>query len=210
MGDALDVSSPRGSFVLQTSERPLLLLSAGIGVTPALAMLYALASARSTRRVLWVHAGRDREHHPFGAEVRHLMRALPRARIYVCYSKPGARDKIGEDFDAAGHLSGSVLDGIGISREADVYLCGPTHFMREMKEALATSGVSPEQIRVELFSGREPMTPGVVGSVRRDPHYRGHTPSERRKEDRRSTRKLAPAGSGSGTARCSGSRHHAR
>ena len=135
MGDALDVSSPRGSFVLQTSERPLLLLSAGIGVTPALAMLYALASARSTRRVLWVHAARDREHHPFGAEVRHLMRALPRARIYVCYSKPGARDKIGEDFDAAGHLSGSVLDGIGISREADVYLCGPTHFEGDERSA---------------------------------------------------------------------------
>src|SRR5581483_126520 len=170
VGDALDVSSPRGSFVLQTSERPLLLLSAGIGVTPVLAMLYALASARSTRQVLWVHAARDREHHPFAAEVRRLILALPHARSYVYYSRPGARDKIGEDFDAAGHLSQSVFDEIGIPKEADVYLCGPTRFMREMKEALATSGVSPQQIRVELFSGREPMTPGVVGSVRRDPH----------------------------------------
>ena len=170
VGDALDVSSPRGSFVLQTSERPLLLLSAGIGVTPVLAMLYALASERSTRRVFWVHAARDREHHPFAAEVRRFMLALPRARSYVCYSRPGARDRIGEDFDVAGHLSRAVLDGVGIPRDADVYLCGPTRFMREMKEALATSGVSPEQIRVELFSGREPMTPGVVGSVRRDPH----------------------------------------
>jgi len=170
VGDALDVSSPRVSFVLQTSERPLLLLSAGIGVTPVLAMLYALASARSTRRVLWMHAARDREHHPFAAEVRRLMLALPRARSYVCYSRPGACDRIGEDFDVAGHLSRSVLDSIGIPRDADVYLCGPTRFMREMKEALATSGVSPERIHVEIFNGNEPMTPGVVGVVRRPPH----------------------------------------
>jgi ferredoxin-NADP reductase/MOSC domain-containing protein YiiM len=168
--DALDVSSPRGSFVLQTSDRPLLLLSAGIGVTPVLAMLYALASARSTRQVFWVHAARDREHHPFAAEVRRLMLALPRARSYVCYRTPSARDKIGEDFDAAGHLSQSVFDEIGIPPKADVYLCGPSRFMAEMKEALAASGVSPQRIYVELFNGSEPMTPGVVGSMRRDPH----------------------------------------
>ena len=60
VGDALDVSSPRGSFILQSGERPVVLLSAGIGATPVLAMLYALAAARSTRQVLWLHAARDR------------------------------------------------------------------------------------------------------------------------------------------------------
>jgi ferredoxin-NADP reductase len=65
VGDFPDVSSPRGSFILQTGERPVVLLSAGIGATPVLAMLHALASARSTRQVLWLHAARDREHHPF-------------------------------------------------------------------------------------------------------------------------------------------------
>src|SRR6266404_9529555 len=58
VGDALDVSSPRGSFILQSGERPAVLLSAGIGATPVLAMLYALAAARSTRQVLWLHAAR--------------------------------------------------------------------------------------------------------------------------------------------------------
>jgi ferredoxin-NADP reductase len=70
VGNALDVSSPRGSFILQSGERPVVLLSAGIGATPVLAMLYALAAARSTQQVLWLHAARDREHHPFAAEVR--------------------------------------------------------------------------------------------------------------------------------------------
>ena len=60
VGDALDVSAPRGSFTLQPGERPVVLLSAGIGATPVLAMLHALAEARSTRQVLWLHAARDR------------------------------------------------------------------------------------------------------------------------------------------------------
>jgi len=170
VGDALDASSPRGSFVPQPGERPAVLLSAGIGATPVLAMLHALAAVRSTRQVLWLYAARDREHHPFAAEVRRLMPALTRGRLYVCYSRPGSRDRMGEDFDAAGHLSRSVFDEVGIPREADVYLCGPPRFMADMKEALAASGVAPERIHVELFNGSESMTPGVVGAATRAPH----------------------------------------
>ena len=61
----------------------------------------------------------------------------PHGRSYVCYSRPGSLDKMGEDFDATGHLSRSVFDEVGVPREADVYLCGPTRFMADMKEALA-------------------------------------------------------------------------
>jgi ferredoxin-NADP reductase/MOSC domain-containing protein YiiM len=170
VGDALDVSSPRGSFILESGERPLVLLSAGIGATPVLAMLHALVEARSTRQVLWIHAARDRDHHPFADEVHRLILTLTRGRSYVCYSRPGARDKMGEDFDADGHLSRSAFDEVGIPSEAEVYLCGPTRFMADMKEALATSGVARERIHVELFNGSESMTPGVVGTARRTPH----------------------------------------
>jgi ferredoxin-NADP reductase/ferredoxin len=170
VGDALDISSPRGSFILQSGERPVVLLSAGIGLTPVLAMLYALAGSRSTQQVLWLHAARDREHHPFADEVRRLMLALTHGRSYICYSRPGAREKMGEDFDAVGHLSRSVFDKVGVPREADVYLCGPTRFMADMKEALITLGVVPERIHVEIFNGSESLTPGVVGGVRRVPH----------------------------------------
>ena len=170
VGDALDVSSPRGIFMLRPGERPVVLLSAGIGVTPVLAMLYALAAERSTRQVLWLHAARDGEHHPFAAEVRRLMLALTHARSYVCYSRPGSRDKMGKDFDATGHLSRSVFDEASVPREADVYLCGPNRFMADMKKALATLGVAPERIHVEIFNGSESMTPGVVGAATRPPH----------------------------------------
>jgi ferredoxin-NADP reductase/MOSC domain-containing protein YiiM len=170
VGDSLDVSSPRGSFILRPGDSPVVLLSAGIGATPVLAMLYALSADRSPRHVLWLHAARDRAHHPFAAEVRRLMLMLTDGRSYVCYSSPGSSDKRGDDFDAAGHLSRSSFEDVGVSREADVYLCGPARFMADMKDALASWGVAPERIHVELFSGSESMTPGVVGASPRTPH----------------------------------------
>jgi ferredoxin-NADP reductase/MOSC domain-containing protein YiiM len=169
-GDALDVSSPRGSFILQSGDRPVVLLSAGIGATPVLAMLHVLAVARSTRQVLWLQAARDGQHHPFAAEVRGLMLTLPHGRSFVCYSRPGSRDNVGQDFNATGHLSRSVFDEVAFPREADVYLCGPTRFMSDMKGALATLGVAPQRIHVEIFNGSESITPGVVGAATRAPH----------------------------------------
>src|SRR6266436_4789006 len=153
VGDALEVSSPRGSFILDSGQRPVVLLSAGIGATPVLAMLHALAATHSTRQVLWMQAARDGQHHPFAAEVRRLMLALRHGRSFVCYSRPDSRDKVGEDFDATGHLSRSVFDEVGFPREADVYLCGPTRFMSDMKETLATLGVAPQRIHIEIFNG---------------------------------------------------------
>jgi ferredoxin-NADP reductase len=146
------------------------LLSAGIGATPVLAMLHALAAVPSTRQVWWLHAARDRHHHPFAAEVRRLMLALTHGRSYVCYSRPSSSDKMGENFDATGHLSLLALREVGVPREADVYICGPTSFMAEMKQVLAALGVAPERIHVEIFNGSESMTPGVVGTATRSPH----------------------------------------
>jgi ferredoxin-NADP reductase/MOSC domain-containing protein YiiM len=169
-GDRLDVSAPRGSFVLQPGEGPVILLSAGIGATPVLAMLQALAAARSTRQVMWLHTARDGQHHPFAGEVRGLMSALTNGRSYVCYTRPDPLDKSGEDFNATGRFSRAVFDGLALPRDADVYVCGPTRFMADMKEALASLGVAAERVHIEIFSGGESMTPGVVGTTTRAPH----------------------------------------
>ena len=167
VGDVLDVSAPRGSFVLQSGERPIVLLSAGIGATPVLAMLQALSAAGSKQQILWLYGARDRQHHPFAADVRRLMLGLIHGRSYICYSTPGTGDTMAQDFDATGHLSRSVFDEVGVPREADVYLCGPARFMVDMKEALAMLGVAPGRIHVEIFNGGESLTPGVVGAVTR-------------------------------------------
>jgi ferredoxin len=98
------------------------------------------------------------------------MRALPEARSYVCYSRPGSDDATMGQFEAVGHLSRSFFDDVGVPRDADVYICGPAGFMAEMKGTLAAMGVAPEHIRMELFNGSESMTPGVVGATVRTPH----------------------------------------
>jgi ferredoxin-NADP reductase/MOSC domain-containing protein YiiM len=174
VGDTLDVSSPRGSFILESGERPVALISAGIGATPVLAMLHALAADRSTREVFWFYGTRDRRHHPFVAEVRRLMLALTRGRSHVRYSRPDSQDKLGEDFDATGHLSRSVFDELGLPNEADVYICGPARFTAELKAALATFGVARARIHAELFTGSESLTPGIVGAATRPPHPPTH------------------------------------
>ncbi|SAL31307.1 oxidoreductase FAD/NAD(P)-binding protein [Caballeronia terrestris] len=170
VGDTIDVSAPRGSFVLLPGERPVVLLSAGIGATPVLAMLHALSTARSTQPIWWIHSARDGQHHPFDAEARRIMLALARVHRHVCYSKPHESDRLGEDYDAIGHLSQQVLNEIGIPRDADVYLCGPVRFMADMKTALANLGFAPQSVHAETFNGGESLNPGIVGGASRAPH----------------------------------------
>jgi MOSC domain-containing protein YiiM/ferredoxin-NADP reductase/ferredoxin len=174
IADVLDVSHPRGSFTLQAEDRPLVLLSAGIGVTPVLAMLYGLAESRTSQPILWVHQARDRQHQPFAAEVARLMASLTDGRRCVCYSRPGPNDRVGEDFDISGRLSRPVLDTLGVPRDASVYICGPGRFMADMTQALAFLGLAPERIHTEHFNGGESMMPGVVGHVARPPHLPAH------------------------------------
>jgi ferredoxin-NADP reductase/MOSC domain-containing protein YiiM len=170
VGNVLEVSSPRGSFVLRSGEGPVVLLSAGIGATPVLAMLYALSSAHSTRPVLWLHVARDGTHFPFAAEARRLVSNLSHARSYVCFSRPEAADRLGTDFDAAGHLSRAMFEEAGLTPDADLYLCGPTRFMADMRAALTELGVRPDNIHVEIFNGGESSTPGVASAVTKTPH----------------------------------------
>ncbi len=170
VGDVLDVSAPRGSFVLQPGDSPLVLLSAGIGATPVLAMLHALAAEGSRRQVLWLHGARDRQHHPFANEVRRLLGGLARVRSQICYSNPAPGDARGADFDRAGHLSRAVLSDVGVPRDADAYVCGPPGFMAEMKAGLVSLGIAAQRIHIELFNGSESLTPGVVAAATRAPH----------------------------------------
>ena len=148
----------------------MVLLSAGIGATPVLAMLYAMSSAHSTRPVLWLHAARDGSHFPFAAEVRRLVSGLAHGRGYVCFSRPENADRLRTDFDAAGRLSRAVFDKVGLTPDADIYLCGPSRFIADMRAALAEHGVRPDRVHIEIFNGGGSSTPGVAGAVTKSPH----------------------------------------
>src|SRR5262249_24599032 len=151
VGDTLDVAAPRGSFTLRDGETPVLLLSAGIGVTPVLAMLHVLAAARTTRPVWWLHGARDGAEHALAREVRTWPGGLPNGHWYVCYSRPGAADRAGRDYDTAGRLSAELFALICLPRDGDAYLCGPTAFMQELTAALAAWGLDRSRIRTEIY-----------------------------------------------------------
>jgi len=176
--DVLEVSAPRGSFSLLSDDSPVVLLSAGIGATPVLAMLHALAAESSQREVWWVYGARDGSDHPFNREVRTLMQSLPRARSHIRYSQPGPEDRVGADFDAPGHVSSLVLREMGVPREADFYLCGPTPFLRDLTVGLNAWGVSGTNIHTEIFGPGESITPGVVNAAASSPHPPAGPPGE--------------------------------
>jgi ferredoxin-NADP reductase len=169
-GDVLDVSAPRGAFTLQHGDRPVVLLSAGVGVTPVLAMLHALAAGASPRPVWWIHAARNGRDHPFAREVRDLLVHLPQARSHVQYSRPEPTDRLGVDFDAAGRLSVTALEQLGVHCESDFYLCGPAAFLEDFTAGLGSWGVARDRIHTEIFGSGKPITPGVKETPRRPPH----------------------------------------
>jgi ferredoxin-NADP reductase/MOSC domain-containing protein YiiM len=164
-GDVLEVSAPRGSFTLRPSQSPAVLLSAGVGATPVMSMLHALAAEKSQREIWWIYGARNRAEHPFAEESRSLLKQLPRGRGYIVYSKPALIDKVGEDFDARGHIDTALLETIGVSKASDFYLCGPTSFLQDMRDGLGTWGVLAENVHTEIFGTLESITPGMAQVV---------------------------------------------
>jgi len=156
VGDVLPVGAPRGTFTLDVDgSRPVVLLSGGIGVTPVLAMLGALARAASPRPIWWVHGARNGAEHAFADETRDLLSGLPAARSHVRYSRPRTEDRQGLDFDDVGRMDLDALVGLGVPRDADFYLCGPVGFLRDLTAALLAWGVEPRRLHREVF-GPEP------------------------------------------------------
>jgi ferredoxin-NADP reductase/MOSC domain-containing protein YiiM len=152
VGDAVRVGAPRGDFTLDVDETsPVVLLSAGVGVTPVLAMLGALAQARSGRPTWWIHGARSGAEHAFGAEARELLSSLPAARSHVRYSRPQPEDCQGLDFDEPGRVDLDTLIELGVPRDADFYLCGPAAFLRELTADLLGWGVEPARLHREVF-----------------------------------------------------------
>jgi ferredoxin-NADP reductase/MOSC domain-containing protein YiiM len=169
-GDVLDVSEPRGAFILHQGDLPVVLLSAGVGVTPVMAMLNTLAAQASLRPVWWIYGVRNRRDHPFAQEARELLAKLPYARSYVQYSQPDPTDRLGFDFDAAGRLTVAVLEELGVSLDSDFYLCGPPSFLADFTAGLADRGVADDRIHTEVFGSGKSITPGVAEALRRPPH----------------------------------------
>lgn len=168
VGDTFDVSAPRGDFVLRSSEHPTVLLSAGIGVTPVLAMLYALQAAvnQSSPAVWWIHAARNASEHAFAEEAKKLLSEIPGSHSVIAYSRPEPMDVPGKDFDINGRLDLASLRNLDIPMNAEFYLCGPSSFLVDTHRDLESLGVAPGAVHEEVFGAVLSVEPGG----KRPPH----------------------------------------
>ena len=167
VGDVIDAGAPRGSFVLHPGDRPVVLISAGVGATPMLAMLHVLTAGRTARQVWWLHGARNGAEHSFSREVLGLLTQIHDWHRTICFSHPDPHD---QGFDVAGRLTGEVIADAGVPSDADFYLCGPRQFMQDLTAALTARGASAESIRTESFGPADPIRPGVVEELTRAPH----------------------------------------
>lgn len=164
-GDIIFAQPPAGDFVLSQyvssdykSVRPLVLLSAGIGITPILAMLEEAISmqmlvATHRRPIYWVHGARDGLHHPFSHQVNKLIEthnADVTVHRHISYSQPRIEDT---EHDSIGRVDVALLRSLlgETMPDADYYMCGPGSFLADIASGLVSSGVDEEHIRYETF-----------------------------------------------------------
>jgi len=167
-GMLLDVAAPRGEFILDDGDGPVLLISAGIGVTPVLAMLHQLAESRSEREVCWLYGARGPAEHPFAAEAHDLLTGLPNTSEHVFYSAgTPPEDRV---HATRGRLTKEALTALGIPAGASAYICGPSSFMSDMRDALTALGLGAADIHTELFVALPATTPGITGQHPVAPH----------------------------------------
>ena len=170
-GGTLEASAPRGAFTLDSGTGPAVLLSGGIGITPVLAMLHALAETPSPRDVWWIHGAHNGRRRAFADEASKLLAALRTGKSFTAYSQPSADDQLGDQYDGARRVDFPLLQQLGVPRDADFYLCGPTGFVDGLTSALTLWGVAPPKIHTEAFGPAAPLTPGVVGAEHQLPHF---------------------------------------
>ena len=151
-GSALQVIAPTGDFYLQeNSDRTVVLLSGGVGLTPMISMLNHFVDQGDQRPVWFLHGVQNGDEHAFRGHVRQLAEAHDRVNAYVVYAEPGPDDVQGRDYDAAGFFNIQILQRLLPGPDADFYLCGPPPFMKALYNALLDWGVDEARIFYEFF-----------------------------------------------------------
>lgn len=168
-GDQVEAAAPRGGFVLDAGTGPVLLVSAGIGLTPVLAMLHRLADEHSAREVWWIHTTHDAASHAFAVEAADLLAGLPAAHSVVFYTRP-AEPPDPRSGIRTGRLTAATIADLRLPADADAYVCGPESFMDAVTVALGDIGLATDRIRTERFAARSAVNPGVVAADVPPPH----------------------------------------
>lgn len=168
VGDRIEARAPRGEFTVDAAQvRPLVLLSAGIGITPMLAMLrhvvYEGVRSRRMRPTWFIHGGRNEHERAFHAEVASLVDASRGAvRVVRALAEPGPGAREGVDYDTRGRVDAALLEAVLPDGDPDVYLCGPPGFMQSLHAVLRDLGVPDARIHAEAFGPAGLQRQGAV------------------------------------------------
>ena len=150
-GDFINAGKPAGDFVIPDETSPMVLISAGVGITPMVSMLHALASAGPGRDVLFLHGAIDGDHLPLVKEIRRIAQQAGNVRVHVTLSRPGKQDRIGNGHQSVGRIDAALLTEAKIDPEAHYMICGPLGFMADLQSTLQDLGVSADHIHTETF-----------------------------------------------------------
>ncbi|MGY6039498.1 NO-inducible flavohemoprotein [Aeromonas sp. AE23HZ002T15] len=157
VGDEVALMPPTGDFFLQADTRtPVVLLSAGVGLTPMLSMLNQLLANGHDAEIRWLHACEHGALHAFKEEIREKSRQHVRLESRVWYREPGVQDEQGKDYDFAGTLDIERVSGL-IPADAHFYFCGPLGFMKSVKGQLSSLGVSADKMHYEVFGPHQDL-----------------------------------------------------
>ncbi len=151
IGDRIHARRPSGEFVVSCSNCPLVLVSAGVGLTPMLSMLYAAAREDSDRPVWYVHGARNGGQHALKAEVADLLDGRANLSARVRYSRPEATDRLGIDYHGTGRVTWETLLDLNAGPDAHYMLCGPAKFLADIRNGLEGAGVPTQHIHFETF-----------------------------------------------------------
>jgi ferredoxin-NADP reductase len=151
-GARLQVAAPRGDFFLDPQdETPVVLLSGGVGLTPMISMLNAIAASEVKRPAWFVHGTRNGIHHAMCKHMRQVASENDNITVHIRYSQPRPEDVEGREYDSIGHVDMDLLKSLLPGKDMDFYLCGPPPFMNGLLKALWTWGIPESHIRFELF-----------------------------------------------------------
>jgi nitric oxide dioxygenase len=151
-GDTLLISAPSGEFTLDLStEKPIVLISGGVGLTPLMSMMKTWANRNKTQPLTWIHAAINGRLHAFKGDIQALNKAHRQLTSLTVYEKPTLEDQRNENFEKEGYIKLSWLKEMVPTKDADFYFCGPESFMKVIFNGLLEWGVPESHIHFEFF-----------------------------------------------------------
>lgn len=165
VASTLEIAPPCGEFFLDVSEkhkRPLVLLAAGVGITPILSILFAALDAMPKRQIIFIHGNLNEDTHAFKKEVDMLVTIYPNLKTHYCYSDNPKVGTVRENFASTGFINANLIESMLPGRDADYYFCGPQPFMVAIYHDLLRWGIPSSQIHFEFFGPRQELEKPIV------------------------------------------------